>query len=986
MCGICGFANYKNEPLLKAMTAVLEHRGPDEDGFFASGGRVSLGMRRLKIIDLSTGSQPVFNEDGTVAVVFNGEIYNFKELRAELQAKGHRFRTGTDTEVLVHLYEEHGAELPARLRGMFAFALWDAKKETLLLARDHFGIKPLFYAQAGDKLFFASEIKSLLLCPEVPSDLDLRAVDAYFSYLYSPGPHTVYRRVRKLEPAQTLTFRGGRASLGSYWSMPEFSRAAVRSEGEYLEGITDLLEKSVREQLVSDVPLGLLLSGGMDSTTALCYMAKASAAPVKTFTVGYGPKDASFNETDKARLAADAFGTEHHETILEPDIRAVMEKLAAQFDEPFADASAIPTYLVTKEARRSVTVALTGIGGDEIFGGYPRHLGARLLPHYLKTPGFLREGLWAGAKYLSESTASNNLPGRIKRFLRGAGRDFRSGYESWISYFSEGEKAGLYAPGMMSVLSRFPYRLPGKLEGPDDVFAFEIRNYLPDDLLCLVDRTSMANSLELRVPFMDVRLVEFMAGAPLTLKTRGFNLKYLLKKAMAGKLPPEILKAGKMGFQVPLARWYNEEIRSFAHDVLSPAALRKSGYLNPPYIEVLLKTHESGRRNLSDQIYAAMMFELWLANAAKKRELKDISGAVSVNGRAEKKILLVNVAGLGDIIMMTPVLRKLRSEYPSSKIYLLTIDRSVGLARLLPGLEEIFHIPVYYKLPDIDGLWTLFKTLRVLRKMKFDMLLNLKLVSSAAGAWKIRLLNYFVSPVVSIGRCLEGNPGIFDEVLYEHVIEKKSEVDLTAGLLKPLGIEVTDLSIRLDVSDKDMKFADAELERLGLAGVRLVGFNPGAFRPSRRWPLENWGALAKLLLDKYPDMRMVVSGSRQEAAEYSCLKISDRVVILDGAYDMGQLAAIFKKMALFITNDTGPMHIAAAVGTRVAAIFGPGDVYRFAPSVPKALYRVIRTAIPGCEYPCYKFRCPNPLCLTAIKPAEVFEKARELLEDTGKPA
>jgi len=630
MCGICGFTGIKNGALLKGMTASLVHRGPDEDGFFSDEERVSLGMRRLKIIDLATGSQPVFNEDRTVAVVFNGEIYNFKELRAELQAQGHRFATNSDTEVLVHLYEQYGAAFPARLRGMFAFALWDARERRLLLGRDQFGVKPLFYAQAGDKLFFASELKALLLSPEIPADLDPAAIDAYFTFLYIPSPLTAYRHIKKLEPAQTLTFSGGKAEIKTYWTLPEFSRGAARSEGEYLEGIDGLLAKSVTEQLVSDVPLGLLLSGGMDSSAALYYMSRALKEPVKTFTIGYGPKDASFNEAAGARLLAGHFKTEHHEAFLEPDVRSIMEKLAAQFDEPFADASAIPTYLVTGEARKKVTVALTGIGGDELFGGYPRHLGARLLPGYMKLPATARKWLWAAARYMPESASSFNTPGRIKRFMKGGLGDFRSGYESWTSYFSKEERALLYAGGLLAPSGPHRYELPRRPANPDDIYAYELRNYLSDDLLCLADRASMANSLELRVPFLDVRLAEFMAGAPLSLKTGGFRLKSLLKKVMAGRLPAETLAGAKQGFQVPMARWFREEIKGFIGELLSPAALKKNGCLDPDYIGALLREHERGGRNLGDQVYAAAMFELWLSGRGRRPALNASTGALEL--------------------------------------------------------------------------------------------------------------------------------------------------------------------------------------------------------------------------------------------------------------------------------------------------------------------------------------------------------------------
>lgn len=625
MCGICGFANYRNEELLRTMASRLAHRGPDEDGFYTDGEKVSLGMRRLKIIDLATGSQPVFNEDRTVAVVFNGEIYNFRELRAELEAKGHRFRTRTDTEVLVHLYEEHGAELPGRLRGMFAFAIWDSRKASLLLARDHFGVKPLFYSLRGDRLYFASEMKALLSSAEVDTSLDREAADAYFSLLYVPAPLTVYKGVRKLEPGQTLQFSGGRAEIKTYWRVPEYGTAPARSWGEYLERADALLADSVREQLVSDVPLGLLLSGGVDSGSILYYMNKAGASPVKTFSVGYGVIDASFNETPGARMAAQRFGAAHTETMLSPDPRALIERLSSVFDEPFADASALPTFLVTAEARKKVAVALTGVGGDEVFGGYPRHIGARLLPAYLKLPAALRKGFWAAARLMPESYSATNVPGRIKRFFAGSRGDFRGAYESWTSYFSAEERSGLFNGALAGAAGSRP-PLPGRLASPDDIFAYELRNYLSDDLLCLSDRASMANSLELRVPFLDVRLAELMASAPLSLKTRGFNLKFMLKTLMAGRLSEETLNGPKRGFQVPLARWYSDDLRGFVRDVLSSSELEKDGLMSPGYIDGMLKEHESGRRNLNDQIHAVVMFELWLARNRKLQAAPPVPG------------------------------------------------------------------------------------------------------------------------------------------------------------------------------------------------------------------------------------------------------------------------------------------------------------------------------------------------------------------------
>ncbi|MBI4656666.1 MAG: hypothetical protein HY746_07975, partial [Elusimicrobia bacterium] len=795
------------------------------------------------------------------------------------------------------------------------------------------------------------------LCPEISDELDLTALDAYFSYLYIPYPFTAYKNIKKLEPASCLVFEKGGANITRYWRIEDFSIETQLSGNECIEKIDDLLSKSVTEQMVSDVPLGILFSGGMDSSSVLYYMTKVSNLPVKTFTIGYGSADESFDETVKA-----------------------------QFDEPFADASAIPTYLVTREAHKKVTVALTGIGGDEIFAGYPRYLGARLLPLYIKTPAFFRKIIQAGVRHIPESASAANLPGRIKRFIKADASDFKSAYMSWISCFTKEEKKQLYCSGRLVALENSWHAFSGKLDGYDDIFAFETKRYLASDLLCLSDRTSMANSLELRVPFLDVRLVEFMTQVPLSIKTRGYKLKYLLKKAMSGKLPEQIIKAGKMGFQVPLARWYNEELKDSVREILAPSSLKKSGYLDPAYIENILTEHESGRRNLADQIYAAMMFELWLAAQRRNLAAKKFLALINIKsppvyrslGTGGEKILLINMAGLGDIVMMTPILRALKTAYPGSEISLLTIDRSTGLASKLKEISEIFSVPVTYKLPDMLGLWGLFKILFALSKRRFDVALNLRLVSSGSGSWKMRLINAFIKSKFTIGRCLNGLNYESDAIYKEEMVEHKSEVALTARLLEPLGIETADLNIHLDVHESDRAFAESELKRLGISGRKLIGFNPGAFRPSRRWPIENWVKLAEKLLETYPDSVIMVSGSREEAQNYDNLLISDRVKILAG-YDMGKLTAFFEKMDLFVTNDTGPMHMAAAVGVKVVGIFGPGDYYRYSPSVNKNKYQIVRKEIPECEMPCYKLKCENPVCLTRITPEDVFTAVKELL-------
>ncbi len=972
MCGICGFTGPANDPLLKGMASSLRHRGPDEDGFFSDGGNVSLGMRRLKIIDLATGSQPISNEDGTVTVVFNGEIYNFRELRAELEAKGHRFRSNTDTEVLVHLYEEHGEAFPRLLRGMFAFALWDSKEHKLLLARDQFGIKPLYYALRGERLYFASELKALRLAAGLCGDLDPLAVDYYFTYLYIPAPLTVYKGVKKLEPATALVFRNGLAALKKYWTLAP-SAESGRPEEYYLENIRDLLSRSVKEQLVSDVPLGLLLSGGMDSAAILAFMAEHGGSGIKTFTAGFG--EDSFDELPAARAAARYFGAEHVEIPVRADISAAIRELAGHFDEPFADSSALANYLVTREARRHVTVALAGVGGDELFGGYPRHLGARLLPAYLRLPATLRGLAGRAAALLPESRSSFNLPGRLKRFLVSGGSGFGQAYDSWNSYLSPEEKLGFYSGRLASALGGAEARLPDPPTGPDDILRFELANYLPDDLLCLADRSSMANSLEMRVPFTDIRLAEFMAGIPLSLKTRGFGLKYLLKKAMSQKLPAEILKGPKRGFQVPLARWQEKELKAFTKETLSDVNLDRAGVLAPAGVRRLLEEHASGRRNRYDLIHAASVFHLWLENSRHNPPAALAAEPWEVRGR--KKVLLVNMAGLGDMVMMTPAVRAIRTAYPGAALEVLCLERGREIAEGIGGLDKVHAVPIRGRLPSPRGLIKLVRTLWALRKENFDALINFSLVSSFPGLLKAKLINAMIRPGLAVCRVLAGLGAAGDRTFFEEKEEKVSEVELTSRLLLPLGIEVLDKEIRYVPGPRESRSVSSDLALRGLSGGPIIGLNPGAFRQANRWPVEHWKELVRLLLCKYPRAVIAVSGAPHEKELASSLCLSERVFHTAGFYSAREHAALFASLDLMISNDTGPMHLAAACGAKTVCLFGPGDHWRFSPSVPEARKRLLRAEQAGCVYPCHG--CGEARCMYSISPLEVLAAAEELL-------
>ncbi len=624
MCGICGFAGFKDDTLLHDMAERITHRGPDSDGFY-SDALAGLGMRRLKVIDLSTGDQPLFNEDKTIAVVFNGEIYNFHELKKSLQQKGHTFYTNSDTEVIVHAYEEYGDLCSKYFRGMFAFALWDKTKKKLVLSRDHTGIKPLYIASVGNNLVFGSEIKCLLQHPAIPRDIDYEALDKYLTLLYVPAPLSIFRNIRKLPPGHTLIWQNGKQSIQQYWDLSAAASAgpAAGNERALTEQLDALMKETIQCHMISDVPLGTFLSGGLDSSAIVAYMSMASSQPVKTFTIGYGNKDSSFNELEKARAVAKHFGCDHHEYIVEPNVVDLLPALVASYDEPFADSSSIPTYLVSQYARQNVTVALTGIGGDECFGGYPRYMGARTSLLYEFLPLALRKGVSGMLHRLPESSTSTNTLGRLKRFAKGGTLSPYERYLSWVSFYNAAEKEKLYSPELRRLTPQRNNLQPhlGYFETTDadrylqKIFYVDVKTYLADDLLAMGDRMSMAHSLELRVPFSDYKMLEFAFQLPDHLRVRGGTLKYLMKKALAKHLPPGIITQRKQGFMIPIARWIkDEEILPLLNDCLSKKTIDTRGFFDYTYIMRMLDDHRSGRRNYSDQLWALLNFELWHRN------------------------------------------------------------------------------------------------------------------------------------------------------------------------------------------------------------------------------------------------------------------------------------------------------------------------------------------------------------------------------------
>ena len=623
MCGIAGFVDASargrwsarsdaaeaERVRLRAMCSAIRHRGPDDEGMHLEPG-VALGMRRLAIIDLATGRQPIHNEDSSIWVVFNGEIYNYAELRRDLEARGHTFYTASDTETIVHAYEEWGDEAFGRLRGMFGIALWDRRQDVLLLARDRVGIKPLHYAIDGDRLYFGSEIKSILAAGALTPEIDLEALDHYLSFLYTPRDGSIFAGVHKLPPGHLLRWQNGRAQVRQYWQLPA-REVTPASEGEAVESLRVILQDAVRSHLMSEVPLGAFLSGGIDSSLVVGMMAQVSSQPVRTFSIGF--EDPRYNELEHARVVARHFGTDHHEFIVRPDALSIIDDLITHFDEPFGDSSAIPTWYVSEMARRHVTVVLSGDGGDELFGGYDRYL-----PH----PRIAAFDQWAVPG--SRAVASMVWPwlphGTTgKNFLRTVARDERGRYLDQIGYFRPDEKDSLFTADVRKQMTRADaeaalgahFARLGGLPWHAQMMHFDFETYLPEDILTKVDRMSMAHSIESRVPLLDNEVVEFAAQLPASLKISGGRRKHVLKEAARQLLPPQILDRPKRGFEVPVGAWFRGGLRELFSDVLLSARARQRGYFEPRFIERVVQEHVSGRREHTLRLWSLLVFELW---------------------------------------------------------------------------------------------------------------------------------------------------------------------------------------------------------------------------------------------------------------------------------------------------------------------------------------------------------------------------------------
>ena len=619
MCGIVGQVRGNGAPvgpaLIAGMCAALEHRGPDSRGQAFEPG-VGLGIQRLRVIDIATGDQPIRNEDGSVLVVLNGEIYNYAELRERLQRAGHRFSTRGDTETIVHLYEEYGDDCVRHLHGMFAFALWDRRRRRLLVARDRVGKKPLFYAQRDGALTFASELTALLQDPEISREIDHQAIDSYLAYQYVPGPRSAFRAVRKLPPAHTLVWQDGRIDIQRYWQLDYATKLDAGPE-ELQARIRATLLAATKRRLVADVPLGAFLSGGIDSSAVVAAMAKLSSDPVKTFSIGFDSE--AFDELPHARAVAKRFGTEHREFVVRPQALDILPRLVRHYGEPFADASAIPSFYLAALTREHVTVALNGDGGDEAFGGYTRYVSNRLAGRLEGIPLPLRRALAAAGRSLPAGGEVTSRTNKARRLLSSLSLDGPSRYARYMAYFADEQRAALYSPEFQSLVGES--EAPGVISTPwheasgasvvDVMLEVDTTTYLPDDLLTKIDIATMAHGLEARSPFLDHELLELSAAIPAAYKVRGSEKKWILRESLREWLPDELLDRPKQGFSVPLSDWFRGDLRNHVREVLLDRETLGRGWFREREVRGLLDRHDAGADGEASRLWALLMLEYW---------------------------------------------------------------------------------------------------------------------------------------------------------------------------------------------------------------------------------------------------------------------------------------------------------------------------------------------------------------------------------------
>ncbi len=625
MCGIYGYATRNGEidpPIIYAMGRALTHRGPDDEGVMIDNSgpiRIGLGHKRLSIIDLSSnGKQPMCNEDETVWVTLNGEIYNYRELRKDLEARGHRFRSQSDTEVIVHLYEESGAGCLERLSGMFAFALWDAKQQSLLLARDRVGKKPLHYCATKGAIIFASEIKALLRHPEVGRDLDLHALNKYLAYEYIPAPDSIFRSIKKLEPGHYLAYRNGAIQCIRYWRIPlEDKPLQAGKESHCVAELRELLDRAVRRRLVADVPVGLFVSGGLDSGIVAAFAAKAKDQ-LECFSIGFD--EPSFDESGYAEQVAKSLGITHHVRVFNSrDMLDLVQALPRILDEPLADPSILPLYLLSGFAAERMKVVLSGDGGDELFAGYQTFQAHKLMEYYRLLPGFLRSGIKRLASHLPVSHGYLSTDYKIKQFLKGEGVSPEIRFFLWRGAFANGAKSALLSPELRRHLEgkdcyedidRFIAE-SGLTNALERILYLSMKLYLQDNNLVTVDRASMANGLEVRCPLLDKDVVEYVCRLPMHYKLNGFRTKYLLKRAAEGFLPQKIIYRQKKGFGIPLARWLNADLKSFMLDHLNEERIRRQGLFHYPYIKRLIDQQLAKSHDHREPLWTLLVFQVW---------------------------------------------------------------------------------------------------------------------------------------------------------------------------------------------------------------------------------------------------------------------------------------------------------------------------------------------------------------------------------------
>lgn len=623
MCGICGIIGKDDavrQENLERMCRAMAHRGPDGQHIYQTrknGLSAGLGHRRLSIIDLSQNArQPMSNEDGTVWLVFNGEIYNYQALRAQLLERGHKFKSCSDSEVLVHLYEDRQEDCAALLRGMFSFALWDERRQTLFFARDKLGKKPFLYSYDGKNFWFASEFCALLAGGRIKQEINYPAVDDYLTFGYVPAPATIYKDVFKVLPAHYGLLKNGRLTFKKYWEL-DYTRKVNISEEEAASELIRILKEAVRLRLISDVPVGAFLSGGIDSSTVVALMSQLSGN-VKTFSIG--TEDAYFNELQYARQVAERYATDHREFIVRPNVMEVLPLLVEHYGEPYADSSSIPSYYVSRETKKFVTVALNGDGGDESFAGYERYQAMQIAEIYHRFPGFLREGIKKGVMlFLPDAIDFKNKRRRLRRFLEGVSAPFYTRYCRWVSMLNEQQKEAIYNKEFKQQFAgrnpsdwlRAYSNLPEGMDVVDKLLAIDIKTNLANDLLVKMDIASMANSLETRSPFLDEQVMQFAASLPANFKLRGMVKKYILKESIKELLPPDTVYRAKMGFGVPIGRWMREELKDFGREILLSAKALKRGYFDPEGLKTYVNEHLQGRKDYTYGIWTLLVFELW---------------------------------------------------------------------------------------------------------------------------------------------------------------------------------------------------------------------------------------------------------------------------------------------------------------------------------------------------------------------------------------